>query len=141
VCQRIRITDKIEIMFGLRFGRHHLCTSRKIFGTLDRNPLVVMPQPPVEGSLFFVGSENTLGHQVRAVRSTRGCNKIKCSPKERSTLPRRPNLQEYLSRTEDAVFAQGLSRRISSSQASEGSAEDKSALLFLRQNSKPVSKS
>lgn len=44
----------------------------------------------------------------------------KCSPKERSTLPRRPKLQKYLSRLTSAVLCEDFRDGIQSSQAKCG---------------------
>jgi hypothetical protein len=71
---------------------------------------------------------------------TRGCDQDHCSPKERSKSPRRPKLQEYLSRPMNSVLHGDLPRRNSSSQAKREATEDKSALPSPSTESKPVSK-
>lgn len=85
-------------------------------GTVSSNGLTYLVRVPY----FLSGGLKTLGAEDR-MSETRGRNiSDECSLKERSTLPRGPKPQEYLSRPTDAVLMRGLSRRNSSSQAKYG---------------------
>lgn len=76
----------------------------------------------VRGRLFLYLSgreQDTSGIGQKA--TTGGRNTVaKCSPKERSTLPRRPKLQKYLSRLTSAVLCEDFRDGIQSSQAKCG---------------------
>lgn len=81
--------------------------------------------PCVEGKI------NTSAQDFKA--TTGGRNKVaKCSPKEKSTLPRRPILQEYFSRLTHAVIdVRTFETEPVQSSKTEGMSKDKSALLIL----------
>lgn len=58
---------------------------------------------PGESLLFWDGTKTPAKEETKAQTGGRSI-RAKCSPMERSTLPRRPILQKYLSRPKDAVL-------------------------------------